>query len=74
MKYIIRLMAAIPMLGSGIATLFLFIFSFDYGILVIPTILSIAGFPVCAQHYEETVKDVAIFFEKMAKDALNYEN
>lgn len=70
MKYIIRLMAAIPMLGSAIATLFLFVLSFDYSILVIPTVLSLFGFPVCAKHYEETVKELAIFIDKMAQDAL----
>ena len=55
MKYIIRLIAAIPMLAAGVSTIAGFILAIDYPIIALYGIASVYTFIVCATHYENTV-------------------
>lgn len=68
MKYIIRMLAAIPMLTVGVSSIVLFVFAFDYHWLVIPAILNFFAFMVCASHYEESVRDLRLFIGTMLMD------
>lgn len=70
MKYIIRFMATIPMLGAGIALIMFGIMAFDNPLWILEAIASFWSFMVCATHYEDTVRNLAIFIKLMAKDAL----
>ena len=70
MKYIIRFMAAIPMLGAGIALIMFGVMAFEKPLWVLEAIASFYSFMVCATHYEDTVRHLAIFINLMAKDAL----
>lgn len=56
MKYIIRLIAAIPMLTAAISTITGFILAIDYPIIALYGIASVYTFIVCATHYENTVR------------------
>ena len=70
MKYIVRLMAAIPMLGAGIALIMFVVMAFENPLWVLEAIASFYSFMVCATHYEDTVRHLATFIKLMAKDAL----
>lgn len=71
MKYIIRLLAAIPMLSTGIATFVFFVLAFGDAMYVLAAIESLFGYIMCIAHYESTVRSIAKFLKLMAEDALN---
>lgn len=56
MKYIIRFIAAIPMLTAAISTITGFVFTIDYPIIALYAIGSIYTTAVCIEHYENTVR------------------
>lgn len=56
MKYIIRLIAAIPMITAAISTITGFVFAIDYPIIALYAIGSIYTTAVCIEHYESTVR------------------
>ena len=70
MKYIVRLMAAIPMLGAGIALIMFGVMAFNNPLWILEAIASFCSVMVCATHYEDTVRHLANFIKLMAKDAL----
>lgn len=70
MKYIIRFMVAIPMLGAGIATIVSIVMAFENPLWILEAIASFCSVMVCATHYEDTVRHLANFIKLMAKDAL----
>lgn len=71
MKYIIRLLAAVPMLGAGVAAIVFGVMAFDNAMWILATICNIYSFLVCAIHYEDTVRSLAIFIKLMAEDTLH---
>ena len=58
MKYLIRLIAAIPALGVGISCVYLFILMFDYHFLVLALIGNLIGFIYLLDKLEDIVEDV----------------
>lgn len=56
MKYIIRLLASLPMLSVGISTIILCVFAIEHPWMWIPAILNMWAFLIIATHYESTVK------------------
>lgn len=70
MKYLIRLLAAIPMIGAGIAIIWFMVMSFDEWPYILVSIANVYTFMVCAHHYEESVRILALFIKRMAVDAL----
>lgn len=74
-KYIIRIAAAVPMLGSGIATIIFFIMAFEENnALILVAISSMFSFVVCATYYEQTVIDVCEFVRTICDETWNYSN
>jgi len=71
MKYIIRFMAIIPMLGAGIAMIVSIVMAFENPLWILEAIASFCSFMVCAAYYEDTVRHLAIFIKLMAEDALS---
>lgn len=70
MKYVIRLFAALPMLGAGIATIVFGVLACNNTVWVLAAICNLYSFIVCATHYEDTVRHLAIFIKTMTQDAL----
>lgn len=70
MKYIIRLLAALPMLGGGVASVILSVMAYENMYLVVPAIFSWFAFIECFYHYEDSVRHLAVFIKLMAEDAL----
>ena len=70
MKYIIRLLAALPMLGGGVASAILSVMAYKDTYLVAPAIFSWFAFIECFYHYEDAVRHLAVFIKLMAEDAL----
>jgi hypothetical protein len=70
MKYFVRLLAALPMLGTGISMIVFVVMAFENPLWILEAIASFYSFMVCATHYEDTVRHLAIFIKLMAKDAL----
>ena len=70
MKYLIRLLAALPMMGTAIATMILLVAALDCKLLVIPAILCGMASVSLMSSYEYTVRHLAIFIKIMAEDAL----
>lgn len=74
-KYIIRLIAAVPMLGSGIATIIFFILAFEENnALILVSISSMFSFVVCATYYEHIVIDICEFVRTICDETWNYSN
>lgn len=72
MKYIIRTIAAIPMLSIGITTILLWVSAFllECYWLIVPCIFNLWAFLLCSHYYEDTVRSLAKVIKKVAKEAL----
>ena len=74
MKYIIRLLAVLPMIGAGVATIVFFILAFEENnIWILVSISSAFSFAVCAEHYEETAVGVRDFIKTICDNTLTCE-
>jgi hypothetical protein len=71
MKYFVRLLAALPMLGTGISVIVFSVMSFDNALWVLLVITNIWSFITLASNYEMLVLNMAHFLKRMAKDALH---
>lgn len=67
MTYIVRFLAAIPMIAVGISALLAFIFSFDSLWFLPLCIGNILAFIVLSDFYEETVKELKNLFEILSR-------
>lgn len=56
MKYIIRFIAAIPMIIAAISTITGFVFAIDYPIIALYAIGSVYTTAVCIENYKRTVR------------------
>ena len=70
MKYIIRFLASLPMLGAGISSMYLTFLAWENAWIAMPAILNWYAFFVCFNSYERTVRHLAVFIKIMAEDAL----
>lgn len=71
MKYVIRLLATLPMIGAGVATIVFFVMAFgENNIWILTSISSAFSFAVCAEHYEETVISVRDFIKIICDSTL----
>lgn len=61
MKYILRFVAAIPMMSAGISMVFSFAYAFDYPWFALLAIGNFFTLQVTSAHYEETVKAISAF-------------
>lgn len=68
MKYIVRLVACLPMLAVGLSCIFAFVFCNNNGWLILLSICNAIAFIILADHYEETVEDLGRFLIKMGKE------
>lgn len=73
MKYVIRLLATLPMIGAGIAAIVFFIMAFEENTWILASISSSFSFAVCAEHYEETVVSVRDFIKTICDNTLTCE-
>lgn len=71
MKNFIRLLAALPMLGTGISAIVFSAMSFDNALWVLLAITNIWSFITLASNYEMLVLNMALFLKRMANDALH---
>ena len=67
MKYIVRLLAAIPMLTVGISAILAFVFSFDTLWFLPLCIGNILAFIILSDFYEETVKEFQELFKLLSE-------
>lgn len=67
MKYIVRLLAAIPMLAVGISAILAFVFSFDTLWFIPLCIGNILAFIILSDFYEGTVKELKNLFEILSR-------
>lgn len=58
MKYIIRLIAAIPMLATGLSMVFFFVLAFEYSIFVLLAIGDFLAFIFISNRYEYMVDEL----------------
>ena len=68
MKYIVRLIACLPMLAVGLSCIFSLVFSENNVWLILLSICNAIAFIILADHYEETVEDLGKFLIKMGKE------
>lgn len=71
MKYIIRFIAAIPMMAAMIIFFVMFFMAFEYPLLIIAVIPQGFAAFICVENYELTVRHLSVFIKMMAEDALN---
>lgn len=71
MKYFIRLLAALPMLGTGISAIVFSVMSFGNALWVLLAITNFWSFMALASDYETLVFNMALFLKRMANDALH---
>jgi len=71
MKYFVRLLAALPMLGTGISAIVFSVMSCDNILWVLLVITNIWSFIILASNYEMSVLNLAHFLKRMAEDALH---
>ena len=71
MKYFVRLLATLPMLGTGISAIVFSVMSFDNTLWVLLVITNIWSFIILASNYEMSVLNLAHFLKRMAEDALH---
>lgn len=71
MKYFVRLLAALPMLGTGISAIVFSVMSFDNALWVLLVITNIWSFIILASNYEMLVLNMTYFLKRMANDALH---
>lgn len=65
MKYIIRLVATVPMIAAALSMLFSFIMAFDYPLLVLLAIGNFFALRVACTYYENTVDDIVEFLRTL---------
>ena len=65
MKYIIRFIAAIPMLSVGISMLFALIYAFEYPLFILLAIGNFWAFAWISHYYEYIVDETCDFIKKM---------
>lgn len=70
-KYFVRLLAALPMLGTGISAIVFSVMSFDNALWVFLVITNIWSFITLASNYEMLVSNMAHSLKRMAEDALH---
>lgn len=71
LKYLVRFIAAMPMLATAIGMVVFLVMAFENHWWVLLVIGNFWSFMRLAQDYEWTVRDVAAFFRRMANDALS---
>jgi hypothetical protein len=71
MKYFVRLLAALPMLGTGISMIVFGVMAFDNALWILLCITNFWGFMALASNYETLVFNMAYFLKRMANDALH---
>lgn len=70
MKYFVRLLATLPMLGAGVSVIVFWVLTVNSPLWILAVIVNTYSFAVCAAHYEDTVRYIAAFIKRMAEDAL----
>ena len=70
-KYLVRFIAAMPMLATAIGMIVFLVMAFENHWWVLLAIGNFWSFMRLAQDYEWTVRDVANFLKRMANDALS---
>lgn len=65
MKYIIRLIAIIPMVSVTLSMMFALIVAFDYPLLVLLAIGDFFAVQLVCVHYEDTVHAVSAFLRML---------
>lgn len=73
MKYIIRSIAAIPMIIAAISTITGFVFAIDYPIIALYAIGSIYTTAVCIENYERTVRTLINVIRVICNNTPYYE-
>lgn len=71
-QYLLRLVAAIPMLAAGLAALAAFIIAIDIHIVTLFGIALSYSFAVCAANYEKTVVELRNFLKVLCDTTLEY--
>ena len=71
MKYFVRLLAALPMLGTGISMIVFGVMAFDNALWILLCITNFWGFMALASNYETLVFNMAYFLKRIANDALH---
>lgn len=71
MKYFVRLLAALPMLGTGISMVVFGVMTFDNLLWIFLCITSFWSFMALSSNYETLVFNIAYFLKRMANDALH---
>ena len=72
MKYIIRLLAALPALGVGISVIFFFVLSFDVPVLVILAALNSLALILLLYYYENIVSELINFIQILLNKTPSY--
>jgi hypothetical protein len=70
MKYFVRLLAALPMLGTGISMIVFGVMAFDNALWILLCITNFWSFMALVSNYETLVFNMAYFLKRMANDAL----
>lgn len=65
MKYLIKFLCRLPALGVGITTLLMFIFIFDYPLLVILIGCNVFAFTVLIERQEDICKEIKNFIREL---------
>lgn len=71
-QYLLRLVAAIPMLAAGLAALAAFIIAIDIHIVALFGIALSYSFAVCAVNYEKSVVELRNFLKVLCDTTLSY--
>ena len=71
-QYLLRLVAAIPMLAAGFAALAAFIIAIDIHIIALFGVALVYSFAVCAANYEKTVVELRNFLKVLCDTTLSY--
>ena len=71
-QYLLRLVAAIPMLAAGLAALAGFIIAIDIHIVALFGIALSYSFAVCVANYEKTVVELRNFLRVLCDTTLEY--
>lgn len=72
MKYVLRIIAAIPMIAAGLAALAAFIIAIDIHIVALFGIALSYSFAVCAANYEKSVVELRNFLRVLCDTTLEY--
>lgn len=70
-RFLVRLLASLPSIGVGISWLLSLVISFDYPVVIIPSVFAFVGFIILLASFEKQVEAFAKFLHLMADDALN---